>query len=92
MYPPSSGTGASAIYPLLACRQRPNYKFLATESDAKSYAYAVRNIKRNGLDDRIEVINVEDDGGKGGPLVPESVLSRFEKYVLYVPETLLNFA
>lgn len=41
------GTGASAIYPLLGCAQRPSWSFVATEIDAKSIAYAKANIERN---------------------------------------------
>ncbi|ERF74181.1 hypothetical protein EPUS_03371 [Endocarpon pusillum Z07020] len=73
------GTGASAIYPLLGCRQRPNWRFIATEADDKSFDYARRNVARNGLEDRIQVLKVEDAGGKHAPLVPESVLERFER-------------
>ncbi|KAF7503624.1 hypothetical protein GJ744_003446 [Endocarpon pusillum] len=73
------GTGASAIYPLLGCRQRPNWRFIATEADEKSFDYARRNVARNGLADRIQVLKVEDAGGKDGPLVPESVLEKFER-------------
>lgn len=53
---------------------------VATESDAKSFEYASRNVSRNGLEDRIKVAKVES-GGKGDPLVPESVLKRFERWV-----------
>ena len=73
-----SGTGASAIYPLLACRQRPKWNMIATESDAKSCGFANRNVLRNGLEDRIKVLKV-DSGGKDDPLVPESVFERFER-------------
>ena len=41
------GTGASAIYPLLGCAQRPSWSFVATEMDAKSIAYAKKNIDLN---------------------------------------------
>jgi 23S rRNA (adenine1618-N6)-methyltransferase len=49
------GTGASCIYPLLACVQRPHWRFLATDIDAKSLQFARDNVARNGLDARIRV-------------------------------------
>ena len=66
------GTGASAIYPLLACRQRENWRMLATEVDAESLEWARRNVEANGLGDRIRVVEVEKDG----ELVPSGVLKK----------------
>ncbi|RDA89875.1 hypothetical protein CP533_6651, partial [Ophiocordyceps camponoti-saundersi (nom. inval.)] len=56
------GTGASCIYPLLACVQRP-WSFIATDIDAESLAWARKNVHLNKLDHRIRVIDcqVEDD-------------------------------
>ncbi|KIH92663.1 23S rRNA (adenine1618-N6)-methyltransferase [Sporothrix brasiliensis 5110] len=50
------GTGASCIYPLLACAQRPKWQFLATDIDAESLTFARGNVARNGLEDRIQVV------------------------------------
>lgn len=54
---------------------------IATESDANSFEYANRNVSRNSLEDRIKIIKI-NSGGKNDPLVPESVLKRFERWVL----------
>ncbi|KAI0370786.1 S-adenosyl-L-methionine dependent methyltransferase [Pilatotrama ljubarskyi] len=56
------GTGASAIYPLLGCRTRPNWSFTATEVDEQSYQSACRNVQANGLQDRIKVVHVDPAG------------------------------
>ncbi|KAK6078630.1 methyltransferase-like protein C27D7.08c [Seiridium cupressi] len=50
------GTGASAIYPLLGCVQRPAWSFIATEIDDKSLAYAQKNIALNDLLSRVQVV------------------------------------
>ncbi|RYP67567.1 hypothetical protein DL771_007179 [Monosporascus sp. 5C6A] len=60
------GTGASLIYPLLACAQRPAWTFIATDVDAKSIAYARRNAELNGLQSRIRVVGRDI----AAPLVP----------------------
>ena len=49
------GTGASLIYPLLACAQRPAWSFVATDVDAKSLAFARRNVELNNLQSRVRV-------------------------------------
>ncbi|KAI8978907.1 hypothetical protein BDB01DRAFT_852136 [Pilobolus umbonatus] len=49
------GIGASCIYPLLGCSLKKNWHFLGTEIDERSIEYAVKNIQRNHLEDRIEV-------------------------------------
>ncbi|ODA79670.1 hypothetical protein RJ55_05264 [Drechmeria coniospora] len=49
------GTGASCIYPLLACAQRP-WSFIATEVDAESARWARRNVESNDLAGRIRVV------------------------------------
>ena len=52
------GTGASLIYPLLGCAQRPRWSFLATDVDAKSLAHARRNAELNGLlGSRVRVVD-----------------------------------
>ncbi|KAF2402047.1 hypothetical protein EJ06DRAFT_474753 [Trichodelitschia bisporula] len=43
------GTGASAIYPLLACATHPTWKFIATELDVHSITSAAFNIALNNL-------------------------------------------
>ena len=61
------GTGASLIYPLLGCAQRPRWSFVATDVDAKSLAHARRNAELNGLlGSRIRVV----DRDVAAPLVP----------------------
>ncbi|RYP37041.1 hypothetical protein DL767_003104 [Monosporascus sp. MG133] len=60
------GTGASLIYPLLACAQRPAWTFIATDVDAKSIAYARRNAELNSLQSRIRVVGRDITA----PLVP----------------------
>ncbi|KAL8946255.1 MAG: hypothetical protein Q9222_007330, partial [Ikaeria aurantiellina] len=47
------GTGASCIYPLLGCAQRPKWKFIATDTDTKSLNHARQNIHLNDLNSRI---------------------------------------
>ncbi|KAL2204399.1 hypothetical protein CC79DRAFT_1132410 [Sarocladium strictum] len=49
------GTGASCIYPLLGCTQRP-WSFIATDIDSESLNYARRNIDINGLTSRINLV------------------------------------
>ncbi|KAI8830429.1 ribosomal RNA large subunit methyltransferase F-like protein [Chytriomyces cf. hyalinus JEL632] len=50
------GTGASCIYPLLACKRKKNVNFLALDIDARQVEYAIENVARNGLEKRISVI------------------------------------
>ena len=71
------GTGASCIYPLLATRQRQNWRLVGTDIDDKSLEYADRNVARNGLVERVRLIKVDKDEA----LVPREVLERFGKYV-----------
>jgi 23S rRNA (adenine1618-N6)-methyltransferase len=72
------GTGASAIYPLLACRQRPGWRMLCTEIDEKSREYARRNIDENGLDNRIKLVNCDPSSKQ---IIPTQSLQRLERYV-----------
>ncbi|TPX43471.1 hypothetical protein SeMB42_g04705 [Synchytrium endobioticum] len=53
------GTGASCIYPLLACRLFPRWRFRALESDRRPYEYACANVARNALGARISVVHNE---------------------------------
>ncbi|KAI1765418.1 hypothetical protein GGR53DRAFT_265172 [Hypoxylon sp. FL1150] len=62
------GTGASLIYPLLGCAQRPAWSFVATDVDPKSLSYARRNASLNGLEPRIRVVHRHDV--VADPLVP----------------------
>ncbi|KAJ8080938.1 hypothetical protein PM082_017773 [Marasmius tenuissimus] len=57
-----SGTGASAIYPLLACRLEPRWRFVVTELDDLSEEYARENVKSNNLDDRIQILKASQTG------------------------------
>ncbi|KAI0844368.1 hypothetical protein F5Y00DRAFT_200471 [Daldinia vernicosa] len=50
------GTGASLIYPLLGCAQRPSWSFVATDVDAKSLSYARKNVELNNLQSRVRVV------------------------------------
>ncbi|GAA5956908.1 hypothetical protein JCM8115_003858 [Rhodotorula mucilaginosa] len=72
------GTGASAIYPLLAVRYAAsrapqdfaNLRMLATDINEKSLAIAKSNAERNGLAEAISVHRVEPDG----PIFPPAVV------------------
>lgn len=46
------GTGASSIYPLLGTTLN-GWRFLATEIDDTSVQYALDNVSRNNLQDKI---------------------------------------
>lgn len=60
------GTGASLIYPLLGCAQRPAWSFIATDVDAKSLTFARRNVELNNLQSRVRVVGRDVDA----PLLP----------------------
>ncbi|EPE10930.1 hypothetical protein F503_06025 [Ophiostoma piceae UAMH 11346] len=69
------GTGASCIYPLLACAQHADWQFVATDIDEKSLGYARANVGRNSLQNRIKVVRrttedtlvpIEQAGGSHG--------------------------
>uniref|UniRef100_A0A1I8J8B2 U6 small nuclear RNA (adenine-(43)-N(6))-methyltransferase n=1 Tax=Macrostomum lignano TaxID=282301 RepID=A0A1I8J8B2_9PLAT len=49
------GTGSCCIYPLLAVRCHPSWRFVATEVDKRNAAYAEENVASNGLQDRVRV-------------------------------------
>ncbi|BGP58034.1 hypothetical protein JCM8202v2_005691 [Rhodotorula sphaerocarpa] len=71
------GTGASAIYPLLAVRYAASpaardvgrVRMLATDIDAESLQYARDNVARNKEDDSMSIHQVEP----GGPIFPSAV-------------------
>ncbi|KAJ3996978.1 S-adenosyl-L-methionine dependent methyltransferase [Lentinula boryana] len=50
------GTGASAIFPLLACTLEKSWKFMVSEIDPYSFENASHNISANKLDDRIQIV------------------------------------
>ena len=61
-----SGTGASSIYPLLACATRSRWRLIATDIDAKNLEFAERNIALNNLQNRIRLYPSTPEG----PLIP----------------------
>ncbi|KAH9035691.1 S-adenosyl-L-methionine dependent methyltransferase [Lactarius hengduanensis] len=69
------GTGASAIYPLLACRLSPNWRIVATDVDTVSLASAQANVDRNGLSERISVLRADPTGPILFPLVQDPAAS-----------------
>ncbi|KAK6827331.1 hypothetical protein PG987_010672 [Apiospora arundinis] len=69
------GTGASAIYPLLGCAQRPRWSFIATDIDEKSLACARRNVELNELESRVQVVE-RKSGAPDVPLIPLDELDR----------------
>ncbi|KAF8544822.1 hypothetical protein BDD12DRAFT_369620 [Trichophaea hybrida] len=62
------GTGASCVYPLLACSLRPSWRFIATDIDHDSLQSASGNVARNELKlrDRIRL----HESAINGPLFP----------------------
>ncbi|KAK2624382.1 hypothetical protein QTJ16_006332 [Diplocarpon rosae] len=60
------GTGASCIYPMLGCAQRPKWKFAGTDVDDRSFEFAKQNVLANGLQNRIKLLHTQPDG----PLLP----------------------
>ncbi|RXW18151.1 hypothetical protein EST38_g7706 [Candolleomyces aberdarensis] len=69
-----SGTGASAIYPLLACKSNSEWEMVATEIDSTSLSCAQSNVSRNGLQDKIHVVQASSGSGSKifGPLFDAS--------------------
>ncbi|KAK2594503.1 hypothetical protein QQS21_007784 [Conoideocrella luteorostrata] len=59
------GTGASCIYPLLGCKQRP-WSFIATDIDAESLKWAKKNVELNHLTHRINIVSRTPES----PLIP----------------------
>ncbi|CCA72870.1 hypothetical protein PIIN_06806 [Serendipita indica DSM 11827] len=64
------GTGASVIYPLLACKLSPSWVFVATDIDTRSLMVAESNVARNGLQNRIIVKQSLPDG----PIISDVLL------------------
>lgn len=65
------GTGASAIYALLACSTRPQWRMAGVDTDAHSLEYAQKNVAANGFTKRIRLVR---SGTAKDPLIP---LDRF---------------
>ncbi|KAI0508706.1 hypothetical protein F5B22DRAFT_388326 [Xylaria bambusicola] len=61
------GTGASLIYPLLGCAQRPAWNFIGTDIDAESLHNARENARINNLESRIRII----DRAASDTLIPD---------------------
>ncbi|ORY46517.1 S-adenosyl-L-methionine dependent methyltransferase [Rhizoclosmatium globosum] len=57
----TNGTGASCIYPLLACRRNASWKFLALDIDSRQVDYATENVKKNSFTGRISVVLNEEN-------------------------------
>ena len=49
------GVGASAIYPLLACARRPQWRMAGIDIDQHSLDYARKNVDANGLSKRVKL-------------------------------------
>lgn len=69
------GTGASAIYPLLACKTRPQWRVFAMEIDETSAEWARKNVELNELSQNIRVTPVKGDSP---PMIPEVIQKRSE--------------
>ncbi|KAI6130389.1 hypothetical protein EDD16DRAFT_1689728 [Pisolithus croceorrhizus] len=54
------GTGASMVYPLLACRLEPTWQFVATDVDRDSLISARENVELNRLSDRVLITETYD--------------------------------
>lgn len=61
------GTGASCIYPMLGCTQRPWY-FIAADIDDDSLSWAKKNVEQNDLQTRIQLVRSDPNG----PIIPIS--------------------
>ena len=55
------GTGASAIFPILACAMHPNWTFIASDILVDSASSAQRIVEENGWTERVRVRCVEPD-------------------------------
>lgn len=64
------GVGASCIYALLACSNRPNWRMAGTDVDAHSLDCAQHNVHANGLGGRIKLKQMPSEG----PLLPVDLL------------------
>ncbi|KAH7128117.1 hypothetical protein B0J11DRAFT_431748 [Dendryphion nanum] len=65
------GTGASAIYALLALRSRPNWHMCITDTDTLSFSYALKNLTQNALLPRTTALQTQPSD----PLIPLSLLN-----------------
>lgn len=54
------GVGASAIYPLLACKTRPRWRMAGTDIDEHSLDYARKNVEANGLGKSVKLARSPD--------------------------------
>ncbi|KAI6163070.1 S-adenosyl-L-methionine dependent methyltransferase [Pisolithus thermaeus] len=54
------GTGASVVYPLLACRLETTWQFVATDVDRDSLISARENVELNRLSDRVLITETYD--------------------------------
>jgi 23S rRNA A1618 N6-methylase RlmF len=97
-----SGTGASAIYPLIACRLSPNWHFVATgqskslsvfspfiqviDIDSVSLLSAQSNIDSNGLSERIALIRADPTGPIMIPLIQDAAASCATHHVMPFPQ------
>ncbi|VDK82807.1 unnamed protein product [Litomosoides sigmodontis] len=54
------GTGASCVYALLGAKQF-GWRFLATDADPFAVEIANRNVEKNGMNERVEVVQVSSD-------------------------------
>lgn len=66
------GTGPSCIYPLLAVRLFPKWKFIATDIDPTAVKNARQNCEQNDLQERIQVYHCSSSDD----LVPSLVVSQ----------------
>ncbi|CAK7198364.1 hypothetical protein SEUCBS139899_001025 [Sporothrix eucalyptigena] len=55
------GTGASCIYPFLACTVNPSWRFVATDIDTANLKSARANVERNSLGESIRVVTRSPD-------------------------------
>ncbi|OKP00021.1 hypothetical protein PENSUB_8219 [Penicillium subrubescens] len=60
------GTGCCSIYPLLGCKTRTNWKFIATDIDEQNARTAKENVVLNELESRIQIVKTDPEG----PLFP----------------------
>lgn len=60
------GTGASAIYPLLACSTRPQWRMAGSDIEQHSLEYARKNVGSNGMSKRIKLALSTTDA----PIIP----------------------
>ncbi|KAI8816953.1 ribosomal RNA large subunit methyltransferase F-like protein, partial [Fimicolochytrium jonesii] len=71
------GTGASCIYPLLACTRNKQWNMLALDIEPRSISYARANISRNGLEKRVKVVLNESSD----TLLPAELLVSFKTQI-----------